>query len=404
MGRKGSESRNRKRLEKKRAKRKEKVQEKVRRENVPLGQLPVHQVWSNGDWQSARTARILVSRRHLDGEIVLAEFLVDLDGFGLRDCFAPRRVTAESYETFVRREQRATMDPAEASALIHASVRWANRYRFPLPKEARKALDILPEAEEGQESPAEFGRDGEPYLQGDEADIRARVRQSGHQLEDFECALFPAAATSKRAYRFTTEEYLRDADRNDPLVRLERLAALADRYDQSGEAARAEELHATMEELAEQSNRLPAFLRYLAEYLVRQERMERAMQVYERIVEVTTDPAEKAVAQLDLADFSRYLGDALGADELYQKVIQNHPELLEIRLRYAAFLYDSARRAEAKEYYRRLIDEFKGRDDARELLTRAFQNLYTILQAEGEKSDAKAVYKEAKKEHGIRLR
>jgi tetratricopeptide (TPR) repeat protein len=400
MARKGSQARQKKRLEKKRARRKEKVKEKHRKEHLPLTDMPLHETLMNPDWEETRYARILVSRRHPEGTYALCEFLVDLDGFGLRDCYAPKRVSAETLEQYVRREKRKRADAGLCSALVHGGVRWAHRFHFPLPKDTRKALDILPDQ---AEQAVEFGREGEPFLRGDEADIRARVRQSGHTLEEFDCDLFPAPSR-ERTYYFVTEEYLREGDRNDPLVRLERLATLADRYEATGEIEKAEELHATMEELAGESNKLPEFLKYLALFQDRQRRMDQAMQTRERIVAVTDDPQEKALARLDLADYSRFMGDALGADEIYRKVMEERPELLSVRLRYAAFLYEAARRDEAKESLRELIEELKTREENRDDLTRAYQELYTMLKADGDKSEAKALYKEAKKEQSIRLR
>ncbi len=400
MARKGSQARQKKRLEKKRARRKERIKEKHRKEHLPLHEMPVHETFVNPDWEDSRYARILVSRRHPEGTYALCEFLVDLDGFGLRDCYAPKRVPADVLEQSVRREKRMRADPGLCSALVHGGLQWANRFHFPLPKDTRKAVDILPDKAERS---VEFGREGEPFLRGDEADIRARVRQSGHRLEDFDCDLFPAPARKTMHY-FVTEDYLREGDRNDPLVRLERLATLADRYEATGELEKAEELHGTMEELAGESNKLPEFLRYLARFQDRQRRMDQAMQTRERIVEVTEEPRAKALARLDLADYSRFMGDALGADEVYQTVMAEHPELLDVRIRYATFLYEAARRDEAKQFLRELIDEVKDREETPDILTRAYQELYNMLRAEGEKSEAKALYKEAKKEQNIRLR
>jgi hypothetical protein len=394
-----SESRRQKKLEKKRQKRKEKLKEKLIRQQAPPSEYPLEHALINDDWKDTRSARIGIVRRHPESGLLISEFLVDLDGFGLRDCFAPRRTTPEALQEYLRREKRVRAEPDLCAALVHGAVAWANKFRFPLPKDTHKALDMLPEA---GECPVAFGRDGEPFLRGDEADIRARVRQSGHQLEDFECELFPAPSKEKKLH-FVTEEYLRDGDRNDPLVRLERLAALADRYEHTGELPKAEELHRPMEELAQQANRLADFLRYLAAFNVRQERMEQVLKIHERIVEATEEPRAKALARLDLADFNRYLGDALGADEVYQRVIQDHPDLVEARLRYAAFLCEAARRDEGKEAYRALIADLKNRPEAKDLLGRAYQQLYTTLAAEGASADAKALYKEAKREQGIRL-
>ena len=352
------------------------------------------------DWKDKRYAFIVLSRVHQDGGYEVCEFLIDCDGFGLNDCFGPRHFAVEEYDAFVRRQERAAIDPAAAAAAVNEAVAWANRFRFPLPKAARKALDVLPPP---GRSPIEFGRDGEPFLRGEETSIRQRLAQAGLHAENFRTEFFPATA-KRKSFGFADDERLKQADGNDPLVRLERLAALADGYEQAKQVQKAEELHATMESLASQCDRLPLFLKYLAAYLLRQERMEKALGVLERIVEATTDPHDKALARLDLADFMRYMGDALGADEVYQKVMADFPELWEAKRRHAAFLYQAARRDEGRDEYRALIGTLKGRPEARDILARVYQDLYTILSNEGEHAAAKTLYKEAKHDHGINLR
>lgn len=395
-----SEQRRKKQLEKKKAKRLEKARERYSREHVPLGRLPLKHAFVNADWKKTRFVFVVVSRVHQDGGYEVCEFLIDCDGFGLNDCLGPRHFTPEAYDAFVRRGERAAIDPAAASAMVHAAIAWANRFRFPLPKSARKALDILPEA---GKNPVEFGREGEPYLRGEETAIRQRLAQAGLHAESFKTEFFQSAPRSK-TFGFASEDRLRHADGNDPLVRLERLAGLADGYEQQKKLKEAEDLHRTMESLAAQCDRLPQFLKYLAAYSVRQERMEKAFAVLERIVEVTADPAAKALARLDLADFMRYMGDALGADDIYQKVLAGSPELWEAKLRYAAFLCNAARRDEGVQAYRDLIAAVKDRPEARATLGRAYQDLYAVLSGEGRDEEAAALAGEAAKDHGIRCR
>ena len=106
MSRKGSELKKKRRLEKKRAKRKEKLKEKHRKEQRPLHEFPLHEAYISADWKKTRYALVLVSRRHPEGGFVTCEFLVDCDGFGLRDCFGPKVFSVEAYGELVRREDR----------------------------------------------------------------------------------------------------------------------------------------------------------------------------------------------------------------------------------------------------------------------------------------------------------
>ncbi len=393
-----SEQRRKKQLEKKKAKRQEKAKERYSREHVPLESLPLKHAFVNADWKKTRYAFVVLSRVHQDGGYEVCEFLIDCDGFGLNDCLGPRHFAPEAYDAFVRRGERAAIDPEAASAMVHAAIAWANRFRFPLPKTARKALDILPEA---GKNPIEFGRDGEPFLRGDEAAIRQRLAQAGLHAENFKTEFFPAAARST-TFGFASEERLRQADGNDPLVRLERLAALADGYEHQKKLKETEDLHRTMEALAAQCDRLPQFLKYLAAYLIRQERMEKALAVLERIVETLAEPEAKALARLDLADFMRYMGDALGAGEIYQTVIADLPDLWEAKLRHAAFLCHAARRDEGVQVYRDLIAALKARPEARAALGRAYQDLYALLSSEDREDEAAALSREAARDHGIR--
>jgi tetratricopeptide (TPR) repeat protein len=395
-----SEQRRKKQLEKKKAKRQEKTKERYERQHVPLAELPLKHAFINPDWKDARYAFIVLSRVHQDGGYEVGEFLIDCDGFGLNDCYGPRHFAVEEYDEFVRRKERAAIDPAAAAAAVEGAVAWANRFRFPLPKSARKALEILPPP---GKSPIEYGRDGEPFLRGEEASIRQRLAQAGLHVENFNTEFFPSSA-KKKTFGFASEERMRRADGNDPLLRLERMAMLADGYEQGTQLPKAEELHARMEELAGQCDCLPLFLKYHVAFLLRRERMEKALGVFERIVEVTADPEAKALAELDQADFMRYLGDALGADEIYQKAMRAFPRLWEAKRRHAAFLYLAARRDESVQEYRALIAALKAEPDVRETLGRAYQELYTVLTKEGAKADAKALSQDAKSSLGIQLR
>ena len=393
-----SEQRRKKQIEKKKAKRLEKARERYSREHVPLERLPLKHAFVNPDWKKTRYAFVVVSRVHQDGGYEVCEFLIDCDGFGLNDCFGPRHFTPEAYDAFIKRGERAAIDPEAASAMIHAAIAWAGRFRFPLPKSARKALDILPEA---GKNPIEFGRGGKPFLRGEEAAIRQRLAPAGLRAEDFETEFLPAVARGT-TYGFASEERLKAADGNDPLVRLERLAALADGYERQNKLKEAEDLHRTMETLAAQCDRLPRFLKYLSAYLVRQERMEKALAVLERTVEATAEPEAKALARLDLADFMRYLGDALGADDVYRKVLADFPGLWEAKLRYAAFLCHAARRDQVPVRLSAFVAAAKGRPEARATLGRAYLEFHALLRAEDRKEEAAALAEEAARDHGIR--
>lgn len=49
--------------------------------------LPVHKCWVNGDWQSAGIANVVVSRRHVNGNLTTGIYLVDLLCLGVKDTF-----------------------------------------------------------------------------------------------------------------------------------------------------------------------------------------------------------------------------------------------------------------------------------------------------------------------------
>jgi len=404
MAKKGSEARRKKRLEKHRARREEKSAKRQEAMRAPVADatLPLEDALIGADWEEKRLASLVISRRHPNRNVSFAQFLVDLDGFGLKDFGGRENAAWEVYDRWLDRSRYKRVPAGFIARMVREAIAWANAYGFPLPKGNRRLLDLPGEPDDSGPSFA-FGRDGEPFLRGEEADIRWRVAQSGRSLEEFECELFPSP--SKRAVRthFVPPEYLDRADRGDPLLRLEKMASLAERWEADKEPARAEAIFKGMEPIARQVGRLADYLREYAAFLLRHERGEEALAILGRRVEAVSDPAAKAEAAMDRADLLRYLGDAIEAEKVYRSLLESAPQPDRVRLRYARFLRDTARRDEARDLCRQVIAGESGADpEANEVLRSAYQDLYDDLAALGEDKEAKALAKEAKR-RGIRV-
>lgn len=402
MGRKPSDKKRKQRLEKKRAKRKEKLKQQHKEKHRPLAELPLHKSLIVSGWQENRVADIHISRVAPDGNYTVCEFLVDLDGFGLRDCYGPRTFGASQYSRLLEERSWKVRDPADSAGLILAAVKWSRLHRFELPKDARRALDILPDP---APCDLEFGRDGEPFLSGDPDDIQKRLSRSGLKITDFACDFQAdeAGHSDDELRYFTDDEYLATHDANDPLVRLERLAAMAQAFDQKGDTGQADELHATMRDLAHQADCERDFLQYLVTFEVGHECMDSALAIHQEIVQVSKTPEEKARSQANLADFTGNLGDAMEGDAIYRKVTEAYPDDHGLAMRYALFLAQHARQAEAKEKFEALIEVLKDNEEKKTERLMAFQGLYSLLKQEGMKAEAKSLYKQAKKEMKVKL-
>ncbi|MBN1420024.1 MAG: hypothetical protein JXP34_14690 [Planctomycetes bacterium] len=404
MAKKGSEARRKKRLEKHRARREEKAAKRQAATRAPVAEatLPLEDALISSDWDEKRVAALVISRRHTNRNVSFAQFVVDLDGFGLKDFGGRENAPWDTYDRWLDRSRYRRVPEGFVSRMVREGIAWANAYGFPLPKGNRRLLDLLAPSDDSGPS-FSFGRDGEPFLRGDEADIRWRVAQSGRSLEEFECELFPSP--SKRAVRthFVPPEYIDRAGRGDPLVRLEKMASLAERWEADKEPARAEAIFKGMEPIASQVGRLADYLREYASFLLRHERGEEALAMLARRTEAVADPVEKAEAAMDRADLQRYLGDAIEAEKAYKTLLESGPRPDLVRLRYARFLRGTDRREEARDLCRQVIAGEPGEDpEALEVLRAAYQDLYDDLVALDEGKEAKALAKEAKR-RGIRV-
>ncbi len=402
MGGKKSEKKKQKRLEKKKQKRKEKIKKDQEKKQVRIPALPVLDTFISNDWEESRYALAVASRTHPHEGVVLSRFELDLDGFGVLDAEGPRVLSSDAYGGFLESLSKRLHkeDPGVVSSLVHEAAKWARTHRFALPKKLHKAMEVLSEP---TSCPVEFGRDGEPFLRGEEHDIKKRLAHSGHALSDFASEVARDVESAAQSYLFASPEYVKTHDKNDPLVRLERLAEMADGKEREGDLEGAEELHATMEKLAGENKHLIAYLRYYVSFQIRTERMEQALETHRKIVTLTDEPEDNIKARFALADFIRYLGDALEADEIYQKVLSEYPDRVDLMYRYAQFLAAVSRFEEAADKFRAIISECKegGRD--RRLQEASYRSLYALLKNRNEKKEAKRVKKEAKKELNLTL-
>ncbi len=63
--------------------------------------LPIAECWINSDWDQAKMASILVSRKHKQGNYTTGIFLVDLLTLGVKDTFYHFNKSEEEYQELI---------------------------------------------------------------------------------------------------------------------------------------------------------------------------------------------------------------------------------------------------------------------------------------------------------------
>lgn len=131
--------------------------------------LPIHECLVSSDWEVSGLAHIVVSRRHVNGNISLASYLVDLYCLGVKDAWYRVNVFSFEYQEFLDKlEENLKVEQAEyatAHNIIYGAIAFAEDYGFSPVSDFREAKMML--EEDTEEIPLiefEFGVDGKPQL------------------------------------------------------------------------------------------------------------------------------------------------------------------------------------------------------------------------------------------------
>jgi len=149
--------------------------------------LPIHDCFVNSDWQDQKLANIVVSRKHINGNITACFYLVDLNCLGIKDS---DYVFNESYPSFqeILLKYSGNMDLIKidyvlAHNIIYSGLEFAKEYGFTPHKVFQSVTRFMLEddTDEIELLDIECGNDGKPiYIQGpydDEATQKRIIAQ-----------------------------------------------------------------------------------------------------------------------------------------------------------------------------------------------------------------------------------
>lgn len=188
------ERKRQKRLLKKR--RRDKVRRLVHAQAVPFSarktrdkirqarSLPLHECLINPSWRQMGLARVLLSRRQPDGNLLFGVYMVDVLCLGLKSTFCNADFPPAQYNARLREPMYRDGRPVEcalalAHRVIYGGIDYAAQFGFRPDSDfdlSRYVLEDKASVEPCDE--VEFGRDGKPvYISGPHDDPRRVIAQ-----------------------------------------------------------------------------------------------------------------------------------------------------------------------------------------------------------------------------------
>lgn len=136
---------------------------------------PLYACFINEAWEEFQLANVFVIRESPYG-LVLANFLVDVAGIGLKDAWGDYgygKADIEEIKTEIAAGGTALIpcDPALANELVHGGVAWARKWKFKLPKDYAVWLRLLEPVDQTRINMDRFGEDGRPVLDIEEEEL-----------------------------------------------------------------------------------------------------------------------------------------------------------------------------------------------------------------------------------------
>ncbi len=152
--------------------------------------LPIHECWINQDWKDAGVASIIISRKHINGNITFCLYLVDLYLLGVKESFFKFNVPEFEFREFIDKVAENMVMETTEYVLVHniilAGVEYAEEYGFKPYKDYTSITQFMLEEDTDQIELIEIecGKEGKPlFLQGPyESDASANkiVKQLEH--------------------------------------------------------------------------------------------------------------------------------------------------------------------------------------------------------------------------------
>jgi hypothetical protein len=151
--------------------------------------LPIFECLVRSDWEEAKMTTVLVARNHINGNITVCTYLVDLMCLGVKDSMYLFNVPIHKYEEFkdklLGKMEMTEIDYPLAHNIVFAGVEFAEEYGFKPHKDYESVTKFMLEedTDDIELIEIECGQDSKPlYIQGPFED-EAKARKIMAQLE-----------------------------------------------------------------------------------------------------------------------------------------------------------------------------------------------------------------------------
>lgn len=145
--------------------------------------LPMDSCYVNSDWQEEKLANVIVSRRHINGNITACFYLVDLNCLGIKDSGYVFNETYPSFqeilEQYTENMDLIKIDYVLAHNIIYSGLTFAEEYGFNPHKDYQSVTRFMldEDTDEIELLDIECGNDGKPvYIQGPHDDEATQKR------------------------------------------------------------------------------------------------------------------------------------------------------------------------------------------------------------------------------------
>jgi len=151
--------------------------------------LPLYECLINQNWEEARTAQVVISRIHANGNLTFAMYLVDLLCMGVSDTYYQFNSTTEEYQEILDTLNHDFQMEKTPYELVHNIIFAANAFAEELGFKPHKEFTLVSQylLEEDTDDiewmDINCGRDGRPVYVRSEFDTDAKVAQQLKQLE-----------------------------------------------------------------------------------------------------------------------------------------------------------------------------------------------------------------------------
>lgn len=150
--------------------------------------LPIYECLVNAEWKETGIANIIIARSHVNGNITVCFYLVDIFCLGVKNTHYRFNISKEEYQDMVN--QSSDMEPISISYafmhnIIYAAVEFADEYGFKPHKDFTSITRFMLEedTDDIELIEIECGKDGKPLYISSEDDSEQKINTILKQLE-----------------------------------------------------------------------------------------------------------------------------------------------------------------------------------------------------------------------------